>query len=450
MSGNEQFFDVAIVGAGLAGLSAAQKLTENGAQVCVIEARNRLAGRTYHGDVILMNGQKADLDWGGQWVGPSQTEMMTLLNKYNIRTIPTPEIGRGLFICNGQRADDIGKLGGVQAAFDKIDELAQTIDPSAPWKHPQATMLDNQNFETWIEKNVASGAREFIDTAIAGAFLACAAKDTTILDVADYVRNGGGIKALTDCEGGAQEACIAGGPPALAEAMSKELLANGCVIRLNDPVKQVEQTRKNVRLQTAKAGYAAAKLIITAPPVVTLDKISFVPALQSSKQAALAAVRPGYAMKVQAFYATPWWNKKGLSGVTMVDNTHTETFDISKRGHHILASFIYGPQAQKLRKLPVAAQHKWVINNLTELLGEEAQSHLGVFSHDWTLDPWTLGCFAGHFGLGGWTQHGADLIKPTGPIHWAGTESATTWRGYMEGAVLSGRRAASEIIAAQR
>ena len=69
---------------------------------------------------------------------------------------------------------------------------------------------------------------------------------------------------------------------------------------------------------------------------------------------------------------------------------------------------------------------------------------------DWSDEEWTRGCYGAHFPPGTWTQFGPALREPCGRLHWAGTETATVWAGYMDGAVRSGERVAAEVAAALR
>jgi monoamine oxidase len=89
-----------------------------------------------------------------------------------------------------------------------------------------------------------------------------------------------------------------------------------------------------------------------------------------------------------------------------------------------------------------------VVASLVEFFGAEAAKVEEYVELDWSEEVWTRGCYGAHFPCGVWTQYGPALREPIGRIHWAGTETATIFVGYMDGALQSGARAASEVIAA--
>jgi monoamine oxidase len=78
--------------------------------------------------------------------------------------------------------------------------------------------------------------------------------------------------------------------------------------------------------------------------------------------------------------------------------------------------------------------------------GPKAAQPVDYVERDWSAEPWTRGCYGAHFPTGAWTRFGPALREPCGPIHWAGTETATTWMGYLDGAVESAERAVAEVL----
>lgn len=88
------------------------------------------------------------------------------------------------------------------------------------------------------------------------------------------------------------------------------------------------------------------------------------------------------------------------------------------------------------------------LQSLAGSFGEAALDPLEYFVQDWPGDPWSRGGPVGFAAPGALLSYGPALRQPIGPLHWAGTETATYWNGYMEGAVQSGDRAAQEVMAA--
>ena len=89
-----------------------------------------------------------------------------------------------------------------------------------------------------------------------------------------------------------------------------------------------------------------------------------------------------------------------------------------------------------------------MLASLAGYFGPRAGKPIDVIEQDWSAEEWTRGCYGADLAPGVWTQFGPALREPIGRIHWAGTETASVWSGYMDGALTSGERAAAEVLAA--
>jgi monoamine oxidase len=153
----------------------------------------------------------------------------------------------------------------------------------------------------------------------------------------------------------------------------------------------------------------------------------------------------GSVIKCMAVYETPFWRDHGLSGMATSDTGPVKvTFDNSppdgKPG--VLLGFIEGQPARNLTSKPPRERRKRVLESFELYFGPEARTKAkGYFDKSWAEDPWTRGCYVGYLPTGVLTGYRDALRRPVGPIHWAGTETATEWNGYMDGAVQSGERA---------
>lgn len=201
--------DVAIVGAGFSGLSAARKLQDAGLSVVVLEARDRVGGRihTRHAP------EGTPIDVGRQWVGPGQDRILALIDELGVETFPTHETGDNVFCYDGQviRSADLlpphapEDLAEIEAVFAEVDRLAATIDVEAPWRSPDADDLDALSFESWIERNVRGKHARFWMRFLAYSILAADAREVSMLHVLFYARAGKGLNSLIAISGGAQE-----------------------------------------------------------------------------------------------------------------------------------------------------------------------------------------------------------------------------------------------------
>ncbi|NED50353.1 amine oxidase, partial [Micromonospora aurantiaca] len=96
--------------------------------------------------------------------------------------------------------------------------------------------------------------------------------------------------------------------------------------------------------------------------------------------------------------------------------------------------------------LPDDARRDALREALAAIFGPAAARPDDLVEYDWSADEWTRGCFCGVLPPGAWCAYGPELRTPVGRVHWAGTETATRWSGYLEGAVTAGERAAAEAL----
>jgi monoamine oxidase len=220
---------------------------------------------------------------------------------------------------------------------------------------------------------------------------------------------------------------------------------------LGTPVRRIVQDSDGVRLIASGLTVRAKRAIVTVPPVLALD-IAFTPALPRSKSRMLRGMLPGHLMKAEAVYPRPFWRDSGLTGQSIGDAAVGSTFDNSPPDGSlgVLMGFVGGAAARRLHALPAAQRRAAVLDGFARYFGEAARAPTGYVEKDWTDDRWTKGCPTGHTPPGVLSRYGPALRRATGRVHWAGSETSTFWQGYMDGAVRSGERAATEALAALR
>ena len=150
-------------------------------------------------------------------------------------------------------------------------------------------------------------------------------------------------------------------------------------------------------------------------------------------------------------YPDAFWRRDGLTGQVSSDTGAIRiTFDISPDGGApgILVGFIEGDEGRSWGRASAEERRAAALTSLTSYFGEQAATPVRYVEQAWAEEEWTRGCYAGYMPPGVWTTYGEALRAPIGSLHWAGTETATEWMGYMEGAVQSGERAAAEALAA--
>ncbi len=440
--------DVAVVGAGLAGLTAARELTGAGLDVQVLEARDRVGGRTLNHSV----GERPEdvVELGGQWVGPTQLEVMGLVEDLGLETYPTYTEGKNLFEAKlgkvKRYSGTIPMLGPlVMADYGQADlrlkRLMKNVSAEAPWDAPNATELDGQTFETWIRRAARTGlAREAISMACRAVFAADPA-DVSLLHVLFYAASAGGWDDLLDTDGGAQQDRIVGGSQLISLRMEEQLEDR---IRLSAPVRTIRTEDDGVIVE----GLRARRVIVAVPPALA-GRIEYDPPLPAPRDQLTQRMPMGSVIKTMSIYDEPFWREDGLSGSALSVPGPTQViFDNTPPNGSpgVLLGFLEGREARQLVRVSEAERRDAVTGVLARVFGPKAARPSGYVEKDWSAEPYSRGCYAGVLGPNAWTSFGTSLRDPIDRIHWAGTETATRWMGYFDGAVQSGKRAAAEVL----
>lgn len=443
--------DVVVVGAGVAGLVAADRLVAEGRSVVVLEARDRVGGRTWTVDVPEVPGLRVDA--GGQWVGPQQHALLAELQRFGLQTVVQSPRGEAVVRMRGRSARYSGQtprldpltLADVGQAMLRFNAAARRIDLAAPWTSPRADRLDAQTFESWIRRTSRTPkGRDFFRIACEAVF-ATEASNVSLLHALFYASSGTSLEHLLATAGGAQHARVAGGMQQLAEALASEL---GPWVRLEEPVEAVVQDGDHVAVLSASGATTAERVIVTVPPALA-GSIDYQPALPAARVQLMQRMPHGAVIKLHAVYESPFWHADGLSGDVVSDEPPVKVvFDATAPDADapgVLIAFIEGADALTHSAGAPAIRRAAVLAALARYVGPRALNPIAFVEQDWTTQEWTRGCYGAHLPPGAWTQVGHTLRTPAGPVHWAGTETAERWCGYVDGAISSGERAAREV-----
>lgn len=441
--------DVAIVGAGLAGLSAAKALTEAGRSVVVLEAQDRVGGRTLNH--TFSDGTVIEI--GGQWVGPTQDRLYALAAELGIEHYPTWDQGDNLLHRDGKLIRYSGETFGLPAyvlaelgvAQWRIDRLAASVPLEAPWSAAKAERLDSETAASWIRRNVRSSlGRSFLRVIVEAVFSA-EPEDISMLHFLFYLHSGGSLDLLTRTAGGAQESRFVGGSQQVSIRLAERL---GDAIRLGSPVREISQRSERLSIGGEWGAVEADRVVVAIAPAV-IPRISFDPPLSGRRAHLYAKMPPGYVIKCSARYERPFWRDQGLSGQAG-SATHplAVTFDNSPRDGScgVLMGFLEGAHGRRASALNAEQRRDLVLDGFATYFGEQARRPLEYIDQDWAEEEWIRGGYGAHLGPGVWTQYGHLLREPEGRVHWAGAETSPVWNGYMDGAIRSGERVAEEII----
>jgi monoamine oxidase len=444
--------DVVVVGAGLAGLAAARELRAAGRDVIVLEARDRVGGRTLNEPI---GGDKI-VEIGAQWVGPTQDRVNALIAELGLETFPTYVKGTNIFERGGRtstykgtipKVNPVG-LAEVGLLLKRLNRMAAQVPPEAPWTAPKGSDWDSQTFASWMRRNVRTGvARDVLRLAIIGVW-AAEPRDVSLLHVLFYIRSAGSIEILTDAEGGAQQDRVVGGTQLISLRMAEELGATA--VELASPVRAIRHSEAGVTVVSDRLTVAAKRAIVAIPPTLA-GRIAFDPPLSHLRDGLSQRMAQGSVVKCMAVYERPFWRERGLSGaVTSVTGPVSVGFDNSPPDGSpgVLLGFLEGRAARDAMDLTRDERRRLVSECFGRFFGPEAAQPVDYVDKAWGADEWSRGCYGGFMPPGAWSDHGAALRAPIGPIHWAGAETATVWNGYMDGAVGSGQDAARAADAA--
>jgi monoamine oxidase len=455
--------DVAIVGAGLAGLVAARRIAAAGARPLVLEARERVGGRLLNEEI----GDGKVVEAGGQWIGPTQDRIAALAAELGIGTFPTHDQGRHLVEMAGRLASYEGQL--TDARLGLVRDLARAISPLAladfeqararldrmarqvpldePWMAPKAASWDSQTFATWVRRNTRTAAARSLFELATEAVWAAEPGDVSLLHVLFYTRSGSGFDSLVGTGGGAQQDRFHGGSQRLALAMAEQLGAER--LRLGVPVRAIEHGEEGVTVHAGPHLVVSARRAIVAIPPTLAGRVAYDPALPARRDQLTQRMPQGTVIKTMAIYGRPFWREDGLSGQATSDTGPARVvFDNSPPDGSpgVLLGFLEGRLARQWGARPAAERRDAVLAGHARLFGERARRPERFVERVWADEEWTRGCYGCLMTTGGWTEYGRALRAPVGPLHWAGAETATVWNGYMDGAVRSGERAAEEVL----
>ena len=452
MIGSDQMpgeVDVAVVGAGLSGLTAARELEAAGASVVVLEARDRVGGRL----LGVRVGDGATVDLGGEYFGPLGTKIIEAARSVGVPEAMVNEEGDKLLeLRDGVRRykgyiPNAGAIVLADAAQGllRFERMVKQVPPEAPWTAHRALAWDSQTLATWVKRNFATrGARDLFEMAAEAIWCASTA-DFSLLHALFYSRSYESFEYLGSVRKGSQERRFQGGAIAIAERMADglgERVATGC------PVREIAQRGGRLTLSGNGFSVDARRAIVALPPVMA-GRIDYSPALPGQRDQLVQRLNPGSAIKYVAVYDQPFWREDGLNGqATSTRGPLAAIFDTVPAGGNcaVIGGFGGGRKARALGELPERARREAVLDQFARMFGERARTPDEFHEKNWSDDPWARGCYNAVASTGALTAFGPALRRPVGRIHWAGAETGIHANGSMGGAVDAGERAAAEVI----
>ena len=250
---------------------------------------------------------------------------------------------------------------------------------------------------------------------------------------------------LASIEEGAQQERLLGGAQQLAEGLEDAIDGR---VRLETPVDRIEQGADGVVVRSGDEAFEAKRAVVAIAPALA-GRIEYTPRLGARRDQLTQRMPMGSVIKCIAGYGRPFWREDGFSGEVLSDTGAVQLGfdDCSKDGSHAaLVGFILGDRARFWTDRPAEERRRAVLADLARFFGEDALDPVEYVEKDWLAEPFSRGCYVGLMPPGVHTSVGDALREPIGRIHWAGTETAVEWNGYMDGAIESGERAADQVL----
>jgi monoamine oxidase len=439
-------YEVVVVGAGLAGLCAAAAIKAAGHSVLVLEARNRVGGRTY--DVVLSPG--AVLEMGGEWTGPGQTKVQALAARLGVKLFDAYSQGENLYYRDGHLLTYGGDippasstaLVQLEQVIEDLNMMAKGLPGTQPWAFKQAGEYDAQSVGSWIDARNMTEEATFLSGLAVRSIYGEEASQISLMDLLGEIWGVGGD--LNTAIGSAQSMRFVGGPQQLSVEMAKQL---GSSIKLKSPVFLIRRG-KSPTAHVGSESYEAKQIIVAVPKSVTAA-IRFEPALPPAYSQYFQRQPTGATVKVQAVYDSPFWRHSGLSGSVVSDTGPIEVvYDNSPPSGSpgVLVGFAEGDQGRSLFGLSSTERKSLVVANLVKYFGPSATTPSAYHDLVWAHEVYSGGAYGSFNPPGVITSLGNSVAGPLDNIRFAGADYSAYWPGYMEGAVLTGQGAADQAL----
>lgn len=460
LAGSEcsQPFDVAVVGAGLSGLTAARDLINAGKSVVVLEARDRVGGRVLNAH--LANGGITEL--GAEFVGPTQDRVLNMISTLGLKTYDTYNVGNDVLWHNNTRGTyfagasgipplDIPSLLQAAAVEEALDSMAATINVSAPWTHPSALDWDGMTFGSWLNSTITLSPARFLLDLFSTSVFSAESVELSFLYVLSYIASAGNetlvgtVERLINTEDAAQAQRVEGGTQLIAIKLAESLgLEN---IKFNAQVRSITKTSDGYDIGGNYPVSAKQVVVAMSPPLAS--RIEYYPLLPASRDQLTQRMPMGSIGKAIAIYETPFWRSQNLTGQALSDDGIVRaTFDNSPSDASFgaLMGFIEADEMRQFDAQSEDAVKAAVLQDYVKYFGPEANNITEFVLQRWDNEQFSRGGPVAYGPPTVLTRFGPALKQPVGGIHFAGTETAPYWTGYMDGAIRSGERVAQEIL----
>jgi len=436
---------VLVAGGGLAGLSAAYDLMNVGAQVTVVEARDRVGGRVFTAREGFAESQHAEA--GGDMIDEEQREIRNLAGELGIRLVRILRNGWGY-----ARPDGQGRVRIVSPnAALGWERLSVHLEPLARryrlaerrWDSPITAEIARRSVAQWLDDVHADDDLRTTAVGLRGFFLADP-DELSLLALVDQFSSDGAqvFGPMYRAEGGNDRIATT-----LAARLGDRVKLNTELVALSHRGRGVRATLRNAR----RTAQLQADYAIFALPASLLRRIPITPALPVQQHDAISRLRYGRGTKTLLQFAKRFWRATGRPRAFGTSLSLGAVWDANEdqHGKHGILALLAGGSASDATVDITAREGIAGVARALDWLGARGQDLVGWKQVAWENEPWSRGGYAVFDAafeptLRGW------LAQPFGRLFFAGEHTSIRWQGYMNGAVESGRRAAAEVAAVHR
>ncbi|KAJ4251850.1 hypothetical protein NW762_011147 [Fusarium torreyae] len=454
--------DVIVIGAGLSGLRAATELHAAGISYVVLEANDRVGGKTL--SVPVNSDGTAFVDMGAAWINDSnQSEMFTLSKEFGFDLVVQKAEGRSLYqdaegnvktIPFGLPADlSEEQLAEMQSIIAKFKGYVERTDIENPHLGSDAEELDSLTALEFANKVFGGSLAGLLVTTLTRALLGVEADELSALFLVDYIKSGTGLDNISsDGKDGGQYMRNRQGNERFSTKLC-EKLRNGSV-KLNSPVVDVIQSDEGCTVKTLDSREYHAKKVIVSIPTSLYSRVNFKPGLPHAKKELGESTELGYFSKIVLLFEEAWWRDADLLGIfTSLDGPISFTRDTSvpEDGQYSITCFMVGQPGRDWSRLSPKDRRDVVLKQFraaSSAAVDRVPEPINIIEKDWSKDHWFQGGPSPVMKPGVMTGAGKAIRDPFQNIHFVGTETSLVWKGYMEGAVRSGTRGAREVLEA--
>ncbi|KAL8326488.1 hypothetical protein RB597_002997 [Gaeumannomyces tritici] len=453
--------DVVVVGGGFSGLMSGYELQQAGLKAVVLEAKDTIGGRSRS---VKRKSGPGIIELGATWINNhTQKEVYALTQKFGLDT--AVQYLQGNSVVQGPDGKIIQvSLGGPNTDNPELQELEKVFFGLLITTEHDIDIRDFDKFPVdqdvsvtdWVAQKGLGGIEHVqgLTKRLVTSTVGREPEEVGAHYFLDYVKSGHGLISLsTDDEKGAQYLKVKQGTTAIATGLA-DAMTPGSVL-VNSPVTSVKHTCDGALVTTGKGKQFKAKRVIFAIPTNTYADIDIKPALPAEKQELFSSAKPGVYAKLILSYREPWWRNAQLDGkFSSVNGPVCFSWDTSDPSldQYSLAVFVAADAAARWHALPDKERRAAVVEHLAMLAGEvdskladKARDTLEINYVEWTKESHIWGAPTNSMGPGMLRKYGETLRRPVGVLHFGGGDTAYEWKGYLEGAVLAGSRAAEEV-----